>query len=201
MAGVSSKSARPLSLRPAARTDAADLARLVDLAGEGMPQYLWAGMAEPGEDVWAVGARRAARDEGAFSWRNATVAEAEGTVAGVLVAYRIGGEPAPLDDLPPMFRPLQALENRALGTHYINVLATYPQFRRRGVGARHLAEAEVQASGAPGLSLIVADANTDARRLYAQSGYVEQAREPIVKNGWTCSSSEWVLMVKRIGTG
>ena len=35
--------------------------------------------------------------------------------------------------LPAMFRPLQALENRAPGTQYVNVLATYPAFRRRGV--------------------------------------------------------------------
>ena len=80
----------------------------------------------------AVGARRAARDEGAFSWRNAVIAELGGAVAGGLVAYRIGPDPEPLDDVPPLFRPLQALENRALGTHYVNVLATYPEFRRRG---------------------------------------------------------------------
>ena len=66
---------RRLTRRSCARrgaSDAADLARLVDLAGEGLPSYLWARMAEPGEDAFAVGERRrAARDEGAFSWRNA----------------------------------------------------------------------------------------------------------------------------------
>jgi hypothetical protein len=40
-----------IELRPARREDAADLARLVDLAGEGLPSYLWAGMAEPGRSL------------------------------------------------------------------------------------------------------------------------------------------------------
>lgn len=183
-------------LRPATREDAAHLARLVDLAGEGMPAYLWSAMAEPGEDVWAVGTRRAARDEGAFSWRNAVVAEVEGAVAGALVSYRIGADPEPLDDLPPMFRPLQALENQALGTHYVNVLATYPRFRRRGVGRALMAEAERSARGAAGVSLIAADRNQDARRLYESLGYRERARAPIAKEAWRCDSDAWVLMVK-----
>ena len=84
---------RELRLRPARREDAADLARLVDLASEGLTSYIWAEMAEPGEDALAVGVRRAARDEGAFSWRNAVMAELDGSVAGGLVSYPIGDEP------------------------------------------------------------------------------------------------------------
>jgi ribosomal protein S18 acetylase RimI-like enzyme len=186
------------SLRPATPADAADLARFVDMASEGLARLVWAGMAEPGEDLLAVGARRAARDEGAFSWRNATIAELGGRVAGGLVAYRIGPDPEPLDDVPPLFRPLQALENRAIGSHYVNVLATYPEFRRQGVGRRLLAEAERQAAGASGLSLIVADRNLRARRLYEAFGFRAVAEEPMVKDGWTSEGSAWVLMLKPI---
>jgi ribosomal protein S18 acetylase RimI-like enzyme len=183
-------------LRPARREDAGHLARLVELASEGLTSYLWAQMAEPGEDPFAFGARRAARDEGAFSWRNATIAELDGRVAGGLVTYRIGEEPEPLDELPPLFRPLQALENRALGTQYVNVLATYPELRRRGIATSLLAEAARRSAGAPGLSLIVADRNAGARRLYERSGFVQAAREAIVKEGWHCESEEWVLMLR-----
>ncbi|HYN46826.1 MAG TPA: hypothetical protein VES64_09055, partial [Allosphingosinicella sp.] len=125
---VGPRAARPddITLRAARRDDAPHLARLGNMAGDGLPAYLWARMAEPGEDAWALGERRAARDEGAFSWRNAVIAEVGGTVAGVLISYPVGDAPQPLDDLPPMFRPLQQLENLALGTHYINVLATDP---------------------------------------------------------------------------
>jgi ribosomal protein S18 acetylase RimI-like enzyme len=186
-----------IALRPARRADAADMARLVGLASEGLTDYLWARMAAPGEDPFAVGVRRAERDEGAFSWRNAVMAEVGGAVAGMLVAYRIGDTPEPVDEQPEMFRPLQRLENRALGTHYVNVLATYPEFRRRGVATRLLGEAERQAAGARGLSLIVASANAPARELYEGFGFADVAEEAIVKEDWETDSDRWVLMVKR----
>jgi ribosomal protein S18 acetylase RimI-like enzyme len=187
-----------IALRPARREDAADMARLVGLASEGLTDYLWAQMAAPGEDPFAVGVRRAERDDGAFSWRNAVVAEVDGAVAGMLVAYRVGDEPEPVDEQPEMFRPLQRLENRALGTHYVNVLATYPEFRRRGVATRLLREAERQGEGAAGLSLIVASANAGAQRLYEGFGFVKIAEEKIVKEGWESDSDRWMLMVKRL---
>ena len=185
----------PPRLRPARREDAPDLARLVDIAGEGLASYLWARGTRPGESAFDVGVRRAARDEGGFSWRNAVIAEVGDAVAGALIVYRIGETPKPLDDLPAMFRPLQALENQAPGTLYVNVLATYPDFRRRGVASRLLAEAEVRA-GTAGLSLIVAEGNAPAIALYRAFGFAEAGRAPIVKEGWACASDSWVLMLK-----
>lgn len=61
-----------MTFRPATKTDAAVLAKLVNYAGEGMPLYLWTKLAKDGEDPWNVGRARAAREEGAFSYRNAT---------------------------------------------------------------------------------------------------------------------------------
>lgn len=187
-----------IHIRDARREDAPDLARLIDLAGEGLPAHLWARMAEPGEDVWTVGVRRALRDEGAFSWRNAVVAEIDGVVAGALVMYRIDDAPAPLDDMPAMFRPLQALENMVPGSQYVNVLATYPEFRRRGVARRLLAEAEARAGDAPEMSIIVADANAPAFGLYRTTGYAERARAAMVKEDWACASDAWVLLTKAL---
>lgn len=182
--------------RPARRSDAADLARFIDLASEGLTSHVWAGMAAPGEDVLAFGAGRAARDEGAFSWRNAMMAEIGGAVAGGLLAYRIGETAEPLDELPPMFRPLQALENQALGSRYVLAIATDPTFRRNGV-ARHLLEQAERAAGtAPAMSLIVADGNLPARRLYESLGYRETASAPIVKESWHCDSARWLLLTK-----
>lgn len=182
-------------VRPARREDAGDLARLADLAGEGLPRHLWARIAGPGEAPEAVGRRRAARDEGAFSWRNALVAELGGVVAGAMAVDAIGMEPEPLDGMPAIARPLQALENRALGRLWVAMLATYPACRRRGVAARLLAEAETLAAGR-GLGLIVADGNEAARRLYRAAGYREAAQEAIVKEDWPCASSDWILLLK-----
>lgn len=187
------------AFRPAERADAAVLAELVNHAGEGLPLYLWEQMTAPGETAWDVGRRRAARDEGAFSWRNAVIIECEGQAAGCLIGYGIADEPEPIpDDFPAMFRPLQELENLAPGTWYVNVLAVLPAFRNRGLGARLLARAEqtARAERRRGLSLIVADANAGARRLYARAGYREAARRPMVKEGWAGKGREWVLLTK-----
>jgi ribosomal protein S18 acetylase RimI-like enzyme len=184
-------------VRPATKADAVDMARFVDLASEGLARRFWAEMAEPGEDLFAVGARRAARDEGAFSWRNAWIAEVDGAVAGGLVGYRIGDAPEPVEEAPPIARPLVALENEALGSWYVNVLATYAPLRGRGVATALLRQAAALAGGAD-LSLIVADGNVAARRLYSRFGFVERARRPIVREGWESGSREWVLMLRPV---
>ena len=51
------------------------LAELVNYAGDGLPFHLWSKMAAPGESAWEVGRGRAARPEGGFSYRNATIIE------------------------------------------------------------------------------------------------------------------------------
>ena len=143
---------------------------------------------------------RAARDEGSFSWRNAWIAEADGHAAGALIAYDISSDPEPLDDLPAMFRPLQALENLVPGTRYINVLACYPEFRRMGIG-RLLMTTQEPMAGPNGLSIIVADRNEPAIALYLSLGFSETARLPIVKEGWSCDSSHWVLLTRPRSAG
>lgn len=188
---------RNSTLRAATRNDAAHLARLIDIAGEGLPFYFWQRAAADGEDPWAFGRRRAERDAGAFSWRNATIAETGSEIAAALVTYVID-PPAPVPDyadLPPMFVPLQQLEDMAGGTQYIHVLAAYPQSRGRGLGTRLLGEAERIAGGRP-MSLIAADNNTNAIRLYERVGYRRHAARPMVKEDWQSDGENWILMLK-----
>lgn len=185
--------------RPATPADAATLAELVNHAGEGLPLYLWDKMTEPGETAWDVGRRRAARDEGAFSYRNAVMIEHDGKAAGALIGYGIAEEPEPVPtDIPAMFRPLQELENLAPATWYVNVLAVLPAFRNLGLGSRLLSLAENlgRAAECRGMSIIVADANTGARRLYERLGYRFVAERPMVKEDWLGPGRNWVLLVK-----
>ena len=64
--------------------------------------------------------------------------------AGALIGYGITEAPEPVPaDTPPMFRPLQELENLAPGTWYVNVLAVLPAFRNRGLHAAHLPESRI----------------------------------------------------------
>jgi ribosomal protein S18 acetylase RimI-like enzyme len=193
--------------RHARADDAAALAELVNFAGDGLPLYLWEKMAAPGESAWEVGRRRARRDEGSFSYRNAVVVETEtavqATVMGCLIGYPEPEAPTPIDArMPAMFVPMQELENLAPASWYVNVLALYPQFRGQGWGARILGIADAIAArgGRPTLSVIVSDANTGARRLYQRCGYRETARRPMVKDDWQNPGREWVLLVKQCRT-
>ena len=187
-------------IRAATPDDAHALAELINYAGEGLPLYLWEAMAEPGESPWDVGRRRARREQGGFSYRNALMAESGGSIAGCLIGYELAREPEPIDfaQTPPMFVPMLELENLAPGTWYVNVLATYPDRRGRGIGGRLLdiAESRGREASLAGLSIIVSDANSGARRLYERKGYRTKAERPIVKEGWQNAGENWVLLTK-----
>jgi ribosomal protein S18 acetylase RimI-like enzyme len=190
---------QPTVVRPATIDDATVLAELVNYAGEGMPLYLWGQMVEPGEAAWDVGCRRAAREEGSFSYRHATIIEHHDECAGCLIGYQISDNPKPIpDDMPAMFAPLQELENLAPGTWYINVLAVRPQFRRQGLGTKLLALAgeTARALGLRGVSVIVSDGNIGARRLYERCGYKDSATRSMVKENWRNEGQSWVLLTK-----
>lgn len=189
------------TLRPAQLADAPVLALLVNYAGEGMPLYLWEKLAADGQTGWDVGRQRAERETGSFSYRNATIVESIGAAAGALIGYEIPKEPEPVPpDMPAMFVPLQELENLAPETWYVNVLAVLPQFRSTGHGSRLLALADETGERLKksGMSVIVADNNVGARRLYERFGYAETARRPIVKEGWLTEGREWVLLTKEL---
>jgi ribosomal protein S18 acetylase RimI-like enzyme len=192
----------PLSLpRPATLQDARALAELVNLAGAELQFSLWAKMAKDGEDPWSVGTARARREHGSFSYRNATIIEVDRNVAACLVSYPLPEEPAAIDEanMPATFVPLQQLENLAPGTWHVNVLASYPQWQKNGFGTALLNHAEnlaVIAGIKKGMSVIVADSNAPARRLYERMGYSYVANRPMVKENWQGPGSSWVLLAK-----
>jgi ribosomal protein S18 acetylase RimI-like enzyme len=187
--------------RPATKSDAAALAVLVDIAGEGMPAYMWSTLAAPGQSVLELGRERACRDEGGFSYQNAVVAEIDGEVAAGLIGYRLD-DPYDLEgslaETPDIVRPLVSLEAKAPGSWYVNVLATFPEFRRRGIGARLLAIAAEKAreQGARSLSVIVGSWNGGAARLYGGAGYETIAKEKAILFPGCPHQGDWVLMVK-----
>ena len=193
-------SAEQVKIREARKVDSAVLAQLINVAGEGLPLYLWRRMAGAGEDPWEIGRERAARDSGGFSYRNSVVAEVDGSIAGALVGYPVAAEPQAVEteNLPPMFVPLLELENLAAGTWYVNAVATFPGGRGLGIGSQLMEWAQNKASalGLRGTSLIVSDANRGARRLYERLGYEEVARRPMVKEQWQNAGDNWVLMIK-----
>jgi ribosomal protein S18 acetylase RimI-like enzyme len=197
---------RPMTLiqppfRRATLDDAAALAEFVELASEGLATYLWSRLGGPGRDPWSVGRERVCGEAGGLSYRNAIVTELAARPVAGLISYPLADKPEPITDkLPAMLVPLQELMNLALGTWYVHVLAVYPEYRGKGQGAALLALADrlAEAGGKRGLSLIVSDTNTGARRLYESFGYREIGQRRMVKEQWQHPGIDWVLLRKHL---
>ncbi|MBI4920160.1 MAG: GNAT family N-acetyltransferase [Devosia nanyangense] len=191
-----------ITIRPARKSDASEIALLVNIAAHGGPASGWAqdkdatGTYDPIE----VGRMRVMRTSGPFTWRNATMAECDGEVAGMLLGYREPDQAAPApEDAPPFFVPLYELEGEAAGCWYINMLGVHIGWRGRGIGSKLLdvAQARGLETAAHGLALIVEDVNAGARRLYERRGFGVRAKRPIVPfpDGGP-DGADWLLMVK-----
>lgn len=189
-------------IRNAKPCDARQLACLINLAGEHLPEHLWSETAAEGQDPLEIGAQRAARNEGAFSYRNVHVAEIDGQIAGMLLSYRLPDPDAAPDPgtHPATVRPLVELESMVPGSWYVNAIATHESFRGRGVGTALLGCCEDLAgkAGAGRLSLIVASENGRAFALYKRLGYRPIASRLLVAYPGGPRGGEWILMVKKV---
>lgn len=189
-------------LRKARPEDSPKLAELMNIAGHGIPAYLWGEMAASNEDVMAFGARRVARTEGDFSYTNAHVAVYQDVIVGMLLGYKLPDpyELGSLEEVPAAVRPLVQLEALAPGSWYINAIATDSSYRGQGVGKRlmRLAEKLAVDSGAETMSWIVAEDNVQVRALYERLDYQVVARRPIVRFPGCPHTGDWVLMVKQL---
>lgn len=190
--------------RDARASDARALAQLIEIASEGIAQHLWAQEAATGQDPLEIGTARAGRAEANFSYRNAVVAQREGRIAGMLLAYPLP-EPTPedlagLDRLPALLRPLVELEHQVPGSFYINALAVFAPFQGTGIGGALLTIAEERArlAGCGMLSLQVFAENEGACRLYLRAGYAVADRRPIVAHECYPYSTEVLLMTRAV---
>ncbi|MCI4666149.1 MAG: GNAT family N-acetyltransferase [Neomegalonema sp.] len=192
-------------LRPAVSRDAAALATFINMAGEGLPYYLWRKSADASAadatDPWEIGRARQAAKIGKQDIIIA--ADADDAPIAALAGYLIGEAPEPLDGASRLETPLIDLENNALRSWYVNMLAVAPEYRGRGWGRRLLAHAQsfARACGAREMSIILSDQNIAAHALYTDFGCTERARRKMEKEQWENPSFEWVLLTKPISEG
>lgn len=123
----------------------------------------------------------------------------DGAVAS-LTGYPIGSEPKLIgDDFPALFRLLQELENRALESWYVNVLARYPESEARTwLAATQPCGTSSGEEALRRMSVIVANNNAGARRLYERHGYEVAATLACVKEAWETDTEHWVLLNKSL---
>jgi ribosomal protein S18 acetylase RimI-like enzyme len=186
-------------IRAATKADCRTIAELYRIASDGVSDYIWTKLAEPGQDLLDVGQRRYEREDTAFSYRNASVVERNGKVIAMLVSFPMVVDEHHVES-DPVLAPYSALEEP--DSYYICAMAVYPEFRGQRTGQRllQLAEDKARNHGFSRLSLIVFEKNTGAKRLYERFGYHERARRPVVPHPLIHHEGDAVLMVKDIGT-
>ncbi|NGP17613.1 GNAT family N-acetyltransferase [Devosia aurantiaca] len=191
----------PYDIRPARKSDAAEIALLISIAVHG---DMW----EEEKDEQAgevsgpieVGRLDLLSEDGTFSWSDAFMAEANGEVAGMILGYRKpdARQPAPPNLWAPLV-PLQELEAESAGLWYVAMLGVHKNWRSQGAGSALLEHADQQArrTNARGLALVVDDGNGGARKLYEGRGFVVRDSRPIVPfPDSKQDGSNWLLMVK-----
>ena len=191
-----------IATRPARKSDASEIALLVNIAVHGGLAQSWAhdaraaGTYEPLE----VGRLDMMDDDSDFGWRSATMAEVDGEIAGMLLGYRKPDvfEPVPAS-VTGFMRPIEELEAEANGMWFVSMLGVHLNWRGKGIGSHLLdvADARRAESHASGVSLIVEDVNDSARRLYQRHGYAVRSKRPMI--AWSGSKppgQDWLLMVK-----
>lgn len=168
-----------MSIVPARREQADDIVRLIMTAMTDDCCLYYAGPGHTLDDFARVLRRLVLDEQSQYSYRNTLVAVVgSATVAGACVAY----DGAELPRLREAFvrvcreelgRRWDSLPDEThAGEYYIDSLAVYPDYRRRGIAsALILSMADrARAQGLP-LALLVDQANPSAERMYRALGF------------------------------
>jgi len=169
-----------INFRQAVKEDSADIARLFLISSDGLAEYIWGKIAEPGETVLEAGTRRYAREGVAFSYENCLIAEKDGATIGMAHSFEEVEDPDAEPTSDPVLKPFSELED--YGSLYLSGLAVIEQHRNAGVGLALMEELNQRAKdlSLPRISLIVFERNEGALRLYRRLGYRELDRRAVV---------------------
>jgi ribosomal protein S18 acetylase RimI-like enzyme len=186
-----------LVLRAAERKDAAELAVLVDIASHGFATWLWYGAVMRGDKDTAMeqGRSRMRNDHEPGTWKDATVAEWEGEIAGVSIGYDLEESVRDMVAPHPVIKPLLDLQVTVIGSRFIDSLGVYRHHRHKGIGRALLAR-EIEKAKGRQVSLITESHNETAQALYFASGFVEKARLPAVPLFEDSKRHDWVLLAR-----
>lgn len=188
-----------IKFRPAVKADCRKIAELFSMSSDGVANYIWTQMVVEGEDILDVGQKRYESEDSAFSYKNCTIAELDGEIVGMLVAFPMFVESSKdFSNTDPVLIPYEKLEED--NSYYICGVAVFESYRGNGIGTKFMKLAEVDAkeNGFNKLSLIVFEQNVRAKRLYDGLGFIEVARERVVPHPLIHYGGDAILMVKNI---
>lgn len=172
-----------LRIRPADADDAPELARLIDIAGGGVYEFLLDGLM-PGMTAAEMLVPGLAGRSGSLSHRQSGVAELDGQVVGVAHGYPTDWiRTEDYSGLPPDRVAHMAEFSQTLdwGSYFLSALAVDPDLRRQGIAGRLLGwfYERARTGGFDRVTLHVWADNEPARRLYSGEGFEEIGRADI----------------------
>ncbi len=188
-----------VTIRPAERREAAELAVLVDIASQGFAAWLWYGAVLGGatDTAFERGRNKLREDVGPGNWRDAVVADIEDEIAGVSIAYGIEASAVAAEAKHAVIEPLLALQRQVVGHWFIDSLGVYRHRRGHGIG-RRLLEHEIARAGSAPVSLITESHNDRAQALYRENGFEEAARAEAVPLFEGSRKHDWVLFTRKV---
>lgn len=186
-----------VTLRPATRDDAAELAILSDIASHGFASWLWLGELDgTGSDTpMELGRLKMRRDDGYGTWRHAVLAEAYGETAGAAIGYALGEDVKKMEVDRVALQPVIDLQKMVVGSWFIATLGVYRHLRGIGIG-RDILKDQIDRAGSLPVSLITASDNEAALSLYKKNGFSEAARQKAMSLFESSRKHEWVLLTR-----
>ena len=186
-----------VTIRRAERRDAAELAILVDLSSHGLASWLWYGAVLEGTTQTALehGRNQLRCDDDRAGWTNASLAEVDGEIAGLVIGHVVEPSFADEDAPHPVFEPILVLQQQTIGHWFIDSVGVYQHHRGHGIG-RRLVDHELVRAGARPVSLITESDNDVALGLYKSCGFEEIARQPSVSTDTYSKQHDWVLLTR-----
>ncbi|PWK69761.1 GNAT family N-acetyltransferase [Aminobacter sp. AP02] len=184
-------------IRRADRRDAAEIAILVDLSSHGLASWLWYGAVLDGSTQTALehGRNQLRCDDDRAGWKNASLAEVDGEIAGLVIGHVVEPSFAEEEAPHPVFEPILVLQQGTIGHWFIDSVGVYSHHRGKGIG-RKLVEHELKRTGALPVSLITESDNDVALGLYKSCGFEEVARRPSVTTETYSKQHDWVLLTR-----
>ncbi|EXL01407.1 GNAT family N-acetyltransferase [Aquamicrobium defluvii] len=186
-----------VSIRPAQKGDAAEMAILVDISSHGFASWFWYGAVLNGskETAFEEGRCFMRSDTQPAAWKDASIALVGDEIAGVIIGHPI--LPSIMDETAPhpVVEPILELQKTIAGDWFIDSLGVYRHHRGRGLGKRLLAHEIARAGNRP-VSLITESDNETALGLYKSHGFAEVTRRqavPLTENG---KQHDWVLLTR-----
>ncbi len=188
-----------VTFRLATRGDCYKIAELFRISSGGVAEYVWStlGSHYPGLTLLEIGSRRYASEEGAFSYKNCTVAELGGEVIAMMHAYPMEDQleqEKPREPMDPVLKPYSRLE--VPGSYYISGMAVFPEHRamRLGTEMLRIAKEKARQSGCQEVSLLVFTQNEGAVRVFEHNGFRVVDRAPVVPHELIRYTGEVLLM-------